>query len=317
MKRSARYLFVVACLYLITELVLAQDKKDLYYAQPENTGLYLGFIYLSPDNFVLVGIHDLYLFNKQKLLTDTLRLAIKGESYMDNVNHASLISKDILSVSTLQRALLVQVMNDRFVVLKDFHYKDLRKQCGNFDLYVLFDKGLLARSIKGKLAAHYFFTQSADGKVFIRRSGQLTPERPEVVSYKGSEIIGFSDYQALGDDIFLFSRRHNTLIKYNTVSGEVSEINLPLLNKQNEAHEFYVDPIAGKCYLIKLLNDKNIVYLMSDKDYSFTEVFTTPYIVRGIFNGKLYVSGMFDGAFGHFLIPIQGQNPEVIFIEND
>ncbi len=108
------------------------------------------------------------------------------------------------------------------------------------------------------------------------------------------------------------------LIKYNTVTGERTEIILPPVEANREVHEFYVDAFTGDCYLIKISDTNlNTVFLMKEEDYSFHEVVSTKDIVRGVYDRKFYVSGVFDGAIAHYLIPVQGQNPPVKFIEND
>ncbi len=129
----------------------AQEKRDLYYAQPANTGLYLGFIYVSAENFVLVGLHDLFLFNRQKLMVDTLHLSYpEALSFLDNVNHVLILDNGLLSVSTLRRSILVSILNDQFKVITDYSTTDVVKQLGKYDLFIQFKNGILARLTKGK-----------------------------------------------------------------------------------------------------------------------------------------------------------------------
>jgi hypothetical protein len=304
---------------LIIHQIHGQEKNDLYYAQPANTGLYLGFMYVNAQNFVLVGVQELFLFNRQKLLVDTLHLSYtESSSFLDNVNHASIIDKDLITVSTLRRSILVTISDDQFKLISDYNYKDLIKQLGKYDLFIQFKSGILARSRQGKVISHYYFSKQGIVPRFTKVTTNLTPNKPDVTQFKGSEVIGFSNYQSDGDDIFIFNRKKNMLIEYNTKTGEAKEIMLPPVNAGKEVHEFYVDSFTGNCYLIKITdNNENKMFIMKRSDYSFNEILSTKYIIRGVFDGKFYVSGIFDGAVAHFLIPIQGRNPVKEFIENE
>lgn len=312
-----RYGFLFFYLLIIPK-GYAQEKDDLYYAQPANTGLYLGFIYVSTENFVLVGLQELFLFNHQKLIVDTLRLSYpEATSFLDNVYHVSMLDNGLLSVSTLRRTILVSILKDQFKLITDYNTKDLIKQLGKYDLFIQFKSGILARSTKGKVKSHYFFAKHDGLTPFTKVTTNLTPDKPDVTQYKGSEILGFSKYQSYGDNIFIFNRKQNTLIKYNTVTGERTEVILPPVEAGKQVHEFYVDQFTGDCYLIKISdNNANTVSLMEEADHSFQEIVGTSYIIRGVYNRKFYVSGTFDDAIAHYLIPVQGQNPPVKFIEN-
>lgn len=312
----AKFGFLCVCLVL-ARFGYTQEKSDLYYAQPPNTGLYLGFVYVSPENFVLAGLHQLFLFNRQKLMVDTLNLFYQSPSFLDNVNHVALIDNGLISVSTLGRTLLVLVRNDQFEIVADYSNKELVKQLGKYDLFVLFKQGILTRSIKGKSTSHYYFAKSTGTSFKSEPTENLTPDTPDVTVYKGTEILGFSKYQALDEVIFIFNRKKNVIYGYNTVTGQKTEIILPSVDPTKEIHEFYIDQHTRKCYIVKISDDENKIFLMSPKDNSFKQVANTKYLVRGVFDGKLYVSGVFDGAVAHYLVPIEGQSAPVNFIEND
>ena len=144
----------------------------------------------------------------------------------------------------------------------------------------------------------------------------LTPVLPIVTQYRGSEVLGFTKYQKLGDDVFLFRRKQNALSKYNILSKENEEIKLPSLEGENQLHEFFVDPIGKQCYLFVLSKSgANKIFSLSMQNRTFELKTTTNHIVRGVFDGKMYVSGIFDNALAHYLIPLSGQNQEVNFID--
>lgn len=114
---------LIKCLILLfimsSSFANGQNLKDLYYAQPENSGLYLGFIYLNENQFVLAGLHSLYLFNKERIIIDTLVFGKKG--FKDNLFRFNLENAEqkTMSISTLNKSLRVQVQNNRFKVLKE------------------------------------------------------------------------------------------------------------------------------------------------------------------------------------------------------
>lgn len=312
-----RVLAIVLSLFFVpTTKTAAQENKDLFYAQPANTGLYLGLLYIDSDNSVLVGMQKLYLLNKQRLFVDSLNLAGKDNSYLANVYHATITEKNLLSVSTLQRALLIEVRENKFHIKKAVLNSDMQKKLGKFDLFILFKDGLLARSSKGKSQAHHFFIESGSTGYLPASSKNITPERPRVTDFKGSEIFGFSDYQTNGKSIYIFQRKQNMLWKYEPATDVVKEIALPAVKIHNEANEFFLDPHTGKRYLFSFSSDdRNKVFEFSDDDSAFREVAQTKYMVRGVFSGKLYISGVFDGTVAHYLIPLNYQNQELLFID--
>lgn len=134
--KLAKAILILTPLLVVTP-VFSQENKDLYYAQPPNTGLYLGFIYLNSDNFVLAGVNDLYLFDSKRLLVDSLQLSSGKKSFLDNVNHANVVGKGVLSVSTLQRSMLISVENNAFKILEDYTVKEQQKKFGKYDLFIL------------------------------------------------------------------------------------------------------------------------------------------------------------------------------------
>lgn len=286
----------------------AQDSVYLYYAQPDNTALYLGLVYMSEENTVLVGEKKLFLLNYQRLIVDTLLLAQGGDSFLDNVNNVTVIDKETLSVSTLRMTILLKIKWDEFHIQKKYYYDELKAKVGLFDIYVLLPKGLLVRNIikKKNEIQHYYFSKAEGEEAFFRLNGTTILSRPVVAKHRGSEIIGFSKYQINGKFLYIFNRKQNVLNKLDTTTGQVSEILLPPIDSNRLLHEFYVDHVTGLCYLVAFFaNGVNKVFLLSDGERTFKEVFTTPYTVRAVFNGKCYVAGLFDNAQAHFLIPIK------------
>lgn len=303
---------------ILFNTVCGQEKEDLYYAQPPNTGLYLGFLYVNEENFVLAGLNTLYLFNHQKLLADTLPLSINRViSYADNVMHLNLVDAHTLSVATLNRTLLINIKNNKFFIQEDYATKTLARQLGKYDLFILFKAGLLARTTKGKSFGYQYFTRLGNGG-FSKLGEPIWAKGPAFVTFLGSEIIGFTKYQVLGNDVFLFDRRRNKLTVLNTLNGSYTEIPLPELNPEDEAHEFFIDKQTKRLYLVKLTRDEGSrVFEMSKEAHTITEKALIKYKVRGVYNGKCYVSGFFDGAAAHYLIPLYGKNNDLRFIDNE
>ncbi len=310
------YKLIWILLFLFSISSKAQEIKDLYYAQPKNTGLYLGFIYVNAQNFLLVGVNTIFLFDEKKTIVDTLSLSHKQATFLDNVSHVALIKSTTISISTLQRALLIDVVDNKLKVVRDIRSKDLKQKIGKYDLFALFDKGAIARS-NSKSQNHFYFEQRENATFDTKPSMNLTPDVPIVTQFKGSEILGFNKYQKLDNTIFIFRRKQNALSTYNILTKQNEEIKLLDLEDENQLHEFFVDPIKKQCYLFRLSkNEENKIFKLSLHDNSFKLVATTKYIVRGIFDGKMYISGIFDDALAHYLIPLEGQNPDVLFFDN-
>jgi hypothetical protein len=211
--------------------------------------------------------------------------------------------------------MLISVENNAFKILEDYTVKEQQKKFGKYDLFILTQHGVICRAAYKNGHGHYYFSKSAAVNNPLQN---LTPASPQVTRFKGSEIFGFSKYQFLGDNVFLFNRRQNTLSIFDETQASLRKVALPEVDSENQANEFYVDPIGGKCYLVQLnhLGDSKI-YSFSLSDGSFKLIASTKHIVRGVFNGNIYVSGVFDGVVAHYLIPLHGQNPEIIFVDEE
>ncbi len=307
----------IICGMLFTA-TFGQEREDLYYAQPPNTGLYLGFVYVNNDNFILAGLNKLYLFNRQKLLTDTLNLSVnRATSFQDNIMHIRLLEDSQISVATLNRTLMLSIQSDKFRITEDYLVNNLAGRLGRHNLFILFKNGILGYSLKGKNIVYEFFHRVEKTGNFHQPGNKFVLQPNTEVKFMGSEIIAFTKFQSAGTNIFLFNRRGNSLCRLDTSTGTYQRINLPALDNENEAHEFFIDPHTHNMYLLKLARNKeNSVFLMSEKNYSLTEVGRVNFLVRGVFNNKWYVAGMFDGAFAHYLIPIYGQNEKVNFFDH-
>lgn len=136
-------------------------------------------------------------------------------------------------------------------------------------------------------------------------------------AFRGSEIISFNKFQSWGDNGFLYDKRIKKIIIYNKVTGKTQTNTIPK-HTYNEFIEFYVDPITGKSYLFKFDKDNNgVLYNYNWKTNEYTSLLKTKYLVRGVFDGKLYISGRFDDTYAHYLIPIKGENKNIILMEEN
>lgn len=297
----------------ISGYVNGQGIKDLYYAQPENTGLYLGFVYLNENQFVLAGLHSLYLLNNEKVITDTLvfgKHGLEDNIYIFNLEDPD---KDILVVATLKRSLQVQVLGNHFKVLKETPVKSKLK-VGKLKVNLLIpwgDKYVARAKLKHQ---RYFLVDIEEGEIILKDTifDDALKFEPTFI---GAEVINFNSFQSREEHCFLYDKRTKKLIIYNRVTGKTRVNNMPEIT-YDEFVEFYIDPISGKSYLFKFdTNNNGILYNYDWQENKYSTLLETKYLVRGVFDGKVYVSGVFDGTYAHYLIPIKGSNKNIILID--
>ncbi len=311
-------LFLICWLLAVTA-GRAQDIKDLYYAPPEGAGLYLGLLYLNDSATVLCGTEEMYLLNHEKLFVDTLHFAEKT-SFEEHPMTFTAIDHNTFTFASLAKTMIVQVRNNQFHIQKEIILdRQFKKANGNYLMYILFPEGLLVRPKKSKDKKwQYYFAPHSDKHYDFTYSGNLIPPSEEKTSYKGSEVFGFSRIQYLNGHIYIYLRKENLLICYSPARNKVVSYNLPPLEKKNQLHEIYLDPIQEKIYMFQLTEGSPYkLYLIDPDKASYTLVKETTYIVRGVFNGQMYVSGTFDGVYGHYLIPVSGQNEEIIMLNEE
>ena len=298
---------------------VGQELKDLFYAPPNNTALYLGMLYINDSTSVLCGMREMYLLNKEHLFVDTLKFAL-GNSFEDNPIVFTLVKNDRIVFSSLNRTLLLQINNGKFFVEKDFILnKKFKKENGNFFSYTIFPEGMLVRrKSKKKNSEEYYFAKLYNNRFNYSYSTNIVPKTEIVTTYRGSEILGFNKIQYLSGKIYIYKRKSNVLWVYDIKHNTTSSIRMPPINSQGELHEFYIDPLSGHFFIFKLIDTGvNKLYSIDLKEKSFTLVKETPYIVRGVFDEKMYVSGTFDDVYGHYLIPIYENNKDVLMLKNE
>lgn len=299
-------------LFAIYHTAPGQDVKDLYYAQPEGTGLYLGFLYLNEEQFILAGLNELYLFNDQRLLVDTLTFGNKG--FLDNlyVLFVENKNKKIINLATLNATMRVQVRDSVFTILSHtLTGKQVKSGREKFDLIVSWKDTYIGR----EKSDYYGVLNNVNGKWLLER--KILPEWPNMQkTYRGSEIIAFNKLLTFGDICFFYDKRYRKLIVFDMQLSK-TRVNPMPETTANEFLEFYLDPSTGNTYLFRYNDQKEgTLYKYNYKKNEYYEILKTPHLVRGVYDNKLYVSGTFDNTVAHYLIPIYGVNSEIKLIED-
>jgi len=311
--KKASILLLLFPLQILT--VKAQDDKDLFYAQPPNSALYMGLIPVKDNLAVLAGRKQVLLLGENRILRDTLYLnPTDKDSFEHYINHIALTDEGFLSISTYFRGLLVNISDEQFYIEKDIRLtkeveKDLMDRLdkkGRINYVVVDEDGILVR-LKGKKSEHYYISKNS------QVSNNMTPHHPDITRYMKSRVIGFNKYQYVGDSILHWNRKKNRLFVFDKKTNKTSDFTpKKLKNPKKEIYEYYYDPLMNQHYLHLIREDgKNEIGKLDMMKKTILNPISTKFIIRGVFNSHYYVSGIVDGVRGHFLIPETGKNPDV------
>lgn len=187
----------------------------------------------------------------------------------------------------------------------------LKVEKSKFDLIIPWEDKYIAREKKGK---KYYILKKQSGELSIY--DQILKEWPELQhTYRGSEFIALNKVQVFGHYCFIYDKRYKKLIIYDAENRE-TQINRMPETTQKEFIEFYLDGETGKGYLFKYNSDKEgWLYTYDWKTNNYYKLLTTEYLIRGVFNNNVYISGLFDDTYGHYLIPITGSNEEILLLD--
>lgn len=294
----------------------SQEIKDLVFAHPDNTGLLnMGLFPISNDLKYLLGMTSLYLLDEENLFIDTLVFA-KAEHWKYYPINVIMQDNENIAITTPSAFWVVGVKKNQLVLKKNVVVdKSLKKATTNGYQYIPVTNSLMIVIEQKTQNYKLYKEQNNNSYDFVK---QIAEHRKQITNFKQGETLSFNNIQVHHKQLFIYDRSTNVIDVYNLEKYSSSYIELPQLKSEHECNLFYIDYFTGKKYVQNYTgSDTNILFELDIATGNLTKVLETPFLIRGVYNNKYYVSGIFDGTYGHYLIPLQGENEDVILLEDE
>ncbi|GEM_PF-2853251 len=294
-----------------------QNIKDLVFAHPDNTGLLnMGLFPINDDMKFLVGMTSLYLLDRENLFIDTIEFAKSNhwKHYPINIT----VQKDWqIAITSPSAFWVIGAQAGKLILQENITVdKELKKNTTSGIQYIPVAKDYLV-VLEQKTKDYKLYKRTPGGG--YRFVHLIAKHRPPVTKYRQGEVISLSQLHIKQNKLYIYKRNTNVIDVYEIGRQDNSStiIELPALLSNEECNLFYLDYFTGKLYVQNYNgSEKNILYELDEGNGSLTKLLETPYLIRGVFNNKYYVSGIFDGTYGHYLLPLQGANEGIILLDD-
>ena len=304
MKYKLMFFLIAAVLHRLS----GQDVEDLVYTTPSNEQLNTFVLPAHRGNYKVVVSDVLYLLNENNIIIDTL-------NYSNN-NHEQIltcfwVAPGLLSLNTVKKGSLIDVLSGKYILKRTVKYdaafkKQMKKQY-NLDIKptvinILEDGFLLSKDVTKYIVLTNGISQEIDLSAY-----------PFIESSYRNRIFA-NNYLCVDNNfLYIWNQFRNIYVVVNLTDLTTSIITPSLPKTKSGVNQVYYD-LADKSHYLWAWEAKDI-----SKLYRFDIQNNTlrllkdniPYIVRGIYNSKMYVQAGFEGANGHFLIPIWGKSSPV------